>query len=118
MDSSQKYKLKWEEYQSNLKLCFAQLENSNHISDVTLVGESGEQIKAHRIFLSAISPLFEDILLKNEHPKPFIYMRGIKSSHLKLLMTYIYQGEVEVGTEDFKDFFGSGRRVKSQRNDY
>ena len=31
-------------------------------------------------------------------------MRGIKSSHLKLLMTYIYQGEVEVGTEDFKDF--------------
>ena len=31
-------------------------------------------------------------------------MRGTKSSHLKLLMSYIYHGEVEVCREDLEDF--------------
>ena len=31
-------------------------------------------------------------------------MKGVKSSHLKLLISFIYHGEVEVSTEDFKDF--------------
>ena len=102
MDS--KYNLKWEEYQSNLQSCYSQLEKTNHFSDVTLVGEGGDQIKAHRVILAATSPIFEDILIKNDHPKPLIYMRGVKSSHLKLLISYIYHGEVEVSTDDFKDF--------------
>ena len=39
-------------------------------------------------------------------------MRGIKSLHLKLLMTYIYQGEVEVSTEDFNDFLAVAGELK------
>ena len=83
MDSSPNYNLKWEEYESNLKLCFSHLEKTNHFSDVTLVGEGGDQIKAHRIILSAISPIFEDILRKYDHSIPLIY---IPDRHLSLII--------------------------------
>ena len=112
MGSGQNYNIKWEEYQSNLQLCSSQLEKTNHFSDVTLVGEGGDHIQAHRLIMSATSPIFEDILMKSDHPNPLIYMRGIKSSHLKLLVTYMYQGEVEVSTEDFKDFLEMAGELK------
>ena len=70
MDSN--YNLKWEEYQRTLKLYYSKLEKTNHFSDVTLVAEGGDKIKAHRVILSATSPIFEDILIKYEHPKPLI----------------------------------------------
>jgi len=112
MDSSQNFNLKWAEFQSNLKVCYSQLQKTSDFSDVTVVGEGGNQIKAHRVILAATSPIFEDILMKNDHPKPLIYMRGIKGSHLKLLMSYIYQGEVEVSTEDLKDFLAVADELK------
>ena len=110
MDSN--YNLKWEEYQSNLKSCYSQLEKTRHFSDVTLVGEGGDQIQAHRVIMAATSPIFEDILIKNDHPKPLIYMRGVKSSHLKLLISYIYHGEVEVSRDDFKDFLAVAAELR------
>ena len=94
MDSN--YNLKWEEYQSNLKLYYSQLEETNHFSVVTLVAEGGDQINAHRVILAATSPIFEDILINNEHAQPLIYMKGVKISHLKLLISYIYHGEVMI----------------------
>lgn len=112
MDSSQNFNLKWPEFQNNLKSCYSQLETTNDFSDVTLVGEGGDHVKAHRVILAATSPLFEDILMKHDHPNPLIYMRGIKGSHLKLLMSYIYQGEVEVSTEDLKDFLAVAGELK------
>ena len=104
MDSSQNFNLKWEEFQSNLQTSYAKLQKEDTFSDVTLVGEDGVQIKSHKVILSATSPVFEEILMQNYHPKPMIFMRGTKSSHLKLLMNYIYQGEVEVVREDLEDF--------------
>ena len=104
MDSSQNLNLKWEEFQSNIQTYYAKLIQADTFSDVTLVGEDGGQIKSHKVILSATSPVFEEILMQNYHPKPMIFMRGTKSSHLKLLMNYIYQGEVEVVREDLEDF--------------
>ena len=112
MNSSQNFNLKWAEFQSNLKLCYSKLEKTNNFSDITLVSEGGEQIKAHRMILSATSPIFENILMGHDHPKSLIYMRGIKGSHLKLLMSYIYKGEVEVSTEELKDFLAVAGELK------
>ena len=39
-------------------------------------------------------------------------MRGIKSLHLELLISYIYQGEVQVSTNDFKDFLAVASEFK------
>ena len=41
-----------------------------------------------------------------------IYIRGTKSCHLKLLMSYIYHGEVEVGREDLEDFLDTAGELK------
>ena len=112
MDSSQNYNLKWEEFQSNLQTSYAKLIRADHFSDVTLMGEDGVQIKSHRVILSATSPVFENILMQDDHPKPMIFMRGTKSSYLKLLMNYIYHGEVEVGRDDLEDFLEMAEDLK------
>ena len=52
------------------------------MTDVTLVCEDGHQIEAHKVILSLSSPLFENLLKRNKHNHPMIYMRGMKSEDL------------------------------------
>ena len=112
MESSHNLNLKWEEFHSNLQTSYASLVRTDNFSDVTLVGEDGHHFKSHRVILSATSSMFEDMLLLNDHPKPMLFMRRTKSSHLKLLMSYIYHGEVEVNREDLEDFLDMAGELK------
>ena len=41
-----------------------------------------------------------------------LFMRGTKSSHLKLLMSYIYHGEVEVSRDDLEHFLEMAEELK------
>ena len=73
------------------------------LTDITLVCEDGQQVEAHKVVLVASSPFFLNILKRNKHPHPLIYMTGVKSNNL-MAMVDIYQGEANVFQEDF-DFF-------------
>ena len=112
MDSDQKVNLKWGEFQNNITASFSQLRKTDNFCDVTLVAEDGQKIMAHRVILSASSPLFEQILIQNNLPKPLIYMRGTKSSYLNWLVDFIYQGEVDINHGDLKDFLEIAAELK------
>ena len=36
----------------------------------------GDMVRAHKLVLSACSPLFRVMLKKNSHPQPMIFLRG------------------------------------------
>ena len=80
----------------------------------TLLPQSffGRHTKSRRVILAMTSSVFEVILLLNHHPKPMLFLRRTKSSHLKLLMSYIYHGEVEVSREDLEDFLDMAGELK------
>ena len=61
-------------------------------TDVTLACEDGKQVEAHKVILAASSPFFKDILKRNKHPHPLIYMRGLKSEDLLAIIDFLYFG--------------------------
>ena len=88
------------------------LRNEEYLYDVTLASDDDEQIEAHRVILSMCSPLFRNIFKNNKHPHPLLYMRGIKMSNLQLLISFIYQGEVNVPQERLEIFLAMAQELK------
>ena len=50
--------------------------------DVTLACDDNQQLTAHKFILGAGSLLFKNILKKNPHQHPLIYLKGVKFVHL------------------------------------
>ena len=63
-------------------------------TDVTLVSTDSNQTEAHRGILAASSPFFRNILLKNPHPKPLLYLSNVDQARLTSILQFIYLGQV------------------------
>ena len=80
-----------------------QLRESGDFFDVTLACEDG-QIPAHKLVLSAASELFKQILRKNTHDHPLIFLYGIRIADVHSILEFIYTGETEVYFLSFHDW--------------
>ena len=55
-------------------------------ADVPLASVDDKQVKAHKAVLSSCSPFFKNILLKNPHQSPLLYLSNLHSSQLKQVL--------------------------------
>ena len=101
---SEKLCLKWNDYQDNVNSAFALMRGEKDFADVTLACEDGQQIEAHKVILAASSPFFQNLLTKNKHPHPLIYMKGIKHEILIAVVDFLYLGEANVFQESLDSF--------------
>ena len=92
MQNTEKLCLRWNDFQGNLNSAFGQLRNDRDFADVTLACEDGTQIETHRVILASTSPFFMEVLKKNKHPRPLIYMRGLKATELVAMVDFLYFG--------------------------
>merc|ERR1712126_350114 len=104
MNFTRKFCLTWDD--------FRDLWQDTDLSDVTLVGEGNTQIKTHKVILAVSSPLFNDMLKKNKHPHPLIYMRGIKEKYLVSIVDFIYHGETQISQDDLEDFLNIAEEIQ------
>ena len=79
---AEKLCLKLTDFQENAALALKTLREDKEFADVTLVCEDGQQVEAHKVILASSSPFFQNLLRRNKHPHPLIYMRGLKSEDL------------------------------------
>ena len=100
----ERYWLKSEKFHENLVNFFQDLEDIKLYADVTLVSDDQIQTQAHKIVLSASSPVLKNILINNSHSHPILYLRGIKQTELQAILKYIYSGETLIFEERFNDF--------------
>ena len=77
-------------HHKNIGDTFEKLRHDSEFTDVTLVCGDGQQVEAHKVILASKSPFFLEILGKNKHPHPLIYMKGIKFDELNALVDFIY----------------------------
>ena len=91
--SSEKFCLKWNDFESNISGAFRELRDEKDFFDVTLACDDN-QIKAHKVIISACSPFFRNVLRQNPHQHPLLYMRGVNFTDLQSVLTFMYQGEV------------------------
>ena len=110
--SSEKFCLKWNDFEQNIVSSYTNLRREMSFSDVTLVCEEDIEIEAHKIILSASSPFFSKVLQKNKHPHPLIYMRGLRATDLVAIVDFIYQGEANIYQDDLDGFLALAEELQ------
>ena len=91
---SEKLCLQWNDFRENAIGSLGSLKNDRDFLDVTLISEDGKQVEAHKVILAISSPFFENLLKRNKHPHPLIYLRGVKLEDLLAIVDFLYHGEV------------------------
>jgi len=109
---TEKLCLKWNDFQENTNAAFGSLRNNKDFSDITLACEDGEQVEAHKVILAASSPFFQNLLRRNKHPHPLIYMRGVKSEDLVAIVDFLYFGEANVYQDNIDTFLAIAEELK------
>ena len=64
MGSTEKFCLRWNDFESNLSSAFRDLRADSELFDVSLFcgRDGGHRMQAHRVILAACSPFFRNVL--------------------------------------------------------
>ena len=102
--NNEKLCLQWNNFRDNITSSFEQLREDKDFTDVTLACEDGQQVDMHKTVLIASSPFFLNLLRRNKHTHPLIFMRGVKSEVLMAMVDFFYRGEANVCQENLDSF--------------
>jgi len=108
---TEKFCLRWNDFETNISSAFRELREEKDFFDVTLACDDS-QVQAHKVILSACSPFFRNILRQNPHQHPLLYMKGVKYSELLAVLNFMYMGEVNVGQEELNSFLSVAEDLK------
>ena len=111
MGSTEKFCLRWNDFENNISQAFRELREDKDFFDVTLACDD-DQIQAHKVILSACSPFFRTILRRNRHEHPLLYLKGVKYADLVSVLNFMYHGEVNVAQEELNSFLAVAEDLK------
>jgi len=109
--SSEKFCLRWNDFETNISVAFRELREDKDFFDVTLACDD-QQMQAHKVILSACSPFFRSVLKKNPHAHPLLYLKGVKYVDLVAVLNFMYHGEVNVAQEELNSFLAVAEELK------
>jgi len=103
MGTTEKFCLRWNDFESNISLAFRDIREEKDFFDCTLSCGS-RQIQAHKLILSACSPFFRSVLKQNPHQHPLLYLKGVQFTDMQAVLNFMYHGEVNVAQEELNSF--------------
>ena len=109
---SEKFSLKWNDYQSNWNKSLSKLRKDTDFADVTLISDDMVKFLAHKVLLSSCSNMFKVILKENINASPLLYLGGVSAVNLGFLLDYIYHGEVNLFQEQLDSFLESAQKLE------
>ena len=109
---SEKLCLQWNDFKENALGSLGSLKDDRDFLDVTLASEDGKQVEAHKVILAISSPFFQNLLKRNKHPHPLIYMRGVRSEDLLAIIDFLYFGEANVFQENLDSFLAIAEELQ------
>ena len=110
--SQEKLCLQWNDYRDNISSAFGDLRDDIEFTDVALACEDGQLVEAHKVVLISSSSFFLNLLKRNTHPHPLIYMRGLKYENLLSMADFLYHGEANVYQEDIDSFLALAEELQ------
>ena len=109
---SEKLHLQRVDFKDNVDTLFRRLKDKCDFVDVTLACEDGQQVEAHKVILATSSPFFLNLLSRNTHAHPLVFMRGLKFNDLMAIIDFVYLGEVKVSSENLDSFLCIAKDLK------
>ena len=67
---------------------------------------------AHQLVLSVCSPYFRQLFLKNPCRHPIVVLKDVNYKYMKLLLMYMYRGEVSCPQEDLYGLLRTARSLQ------
>merc|ERR1711909_242722 len=115
IESNSMSTLNWDKHEQNASYRhnLRNIWESQDFLDVTLACDD-DQINAHKVVLSAASPFFRNILRRNPHSHPLLYLKGTTKKLMQTLLNFIYFGETQVVQADLNDFMALATRLNVQ----
>ena len=112
MKMSEKFRLKWNDFHSNVSKSFSLLRNEDYLHDVTIASDDKEQIAAHKLVLSTCSLYFKSIFMKNKNSNLILCLEGLSCNDVRNMMDYMYNGELQIFQDDLDRFINIAQRFK------
>ena len=131
MGSSEKFCLRWNDFQDNISVAFRELRDDSDFFDVTLAcsdesdinsagpeksGSIHKTVRAHKVILSSCSIFFKDLLrsmnVVGSNVQPLIYLRGIRFEDLQSILDFMYFGEVNIEQEKLSTFLAVAEELR------
>ncbi|XP_034255946.1 protein tramtrack, beta isoform-like isoform X3 [Thrips palmi] len=107
----QQFRLRWNNHQPNFISVFTTLLNSESLVDVTL-GAEGKHVQAHKVVLSACSSYFQSLFTLNPCQHPIVILKDVKYDDLKVIVDFMYYGEVNVSQEQLPAILKTAEMLK------
>ncbi|KAL7638239.1 UNVERIFIED_CONTAM: hypothetical protein RMT77_010803 [Armadillidium vulgare] len=90
--------LKWNNHCSAFINSISNIQVKEKFCDATIVCQ-GKYFPVHRIILTTCSEYFEEIFDRMECQHPYVVFKDIDAVEMELLLSYMYQGEINVVQE-------------------
>ena len=110
----EKYSLQWQDFHANIATSFGDLRDEEEFLDVTLACDEDKQVMAHKVIISACSPYFKSMLVKQRsalHPV-LIMPDTVRFEDVLSLLDFMYHGEVSVPSDDLDIFLNTAKQFK------
>ena len=108
----ERFSIKWDSFNDDVKRSFSQLRNEKKFSDVILVSDDHHLVSAHKVVLSTCSIYFNEILKQDLTGSVFFCLEGVDLNDLNNLLDYIYQGELTLPQGHIERFLLMVKRFK------
>ena len=110
----EKYSLQWQDFHANIATSFGDLRDEEEFLDVTLTCDEDKQVMAHKVILSACSPYFKSMLVKQRSAlNPVLIMPDtVRFEDILSILDFMYHGEVSVPSMDLDVFLSTAKQFK------
>lgn len=109
---SEKFCLRWHDFEANVEKSFRRLRNEEDFCDVTLVSSDQKLLSAHKLVLSSCSEYFRGILSQSKQANLLLCLEGINSVEVTNVLDYIYNGELQMPRENLQRFLEIAHRFQ------
>ena len=102
----------WKDYQKWTANLVQNIHENAYFTDVTLVSDDLQQIRAHKFVLSASSHIFWTVFNSMPNDSSCLFLKSVKHQELSRIVTFLYKGEVKVPRENIGEFMEAAQDLQ------
>ena len=104
----EKSNLFWKNYSDHVIEFLHKIRQSNNFTDVTLVCDDKRQLKAHKVVLSACSPVFQKIV----NDGSALFVTGVEYEVMESILDFMYTGVLNCSHEKKNEFLNVAKNLE------